>query len=63
MMFKALLLHGWRNLSDPALKKALARDLLFRRCSGALSEFALTKVFLITVRYGAFAIGLKRRDY
>lgn len=34
MMFKALLLQSWHNLSDPALEKALARDLLFRRFVG-----------------------------
>lgn len=33
-MFKALLLQSWHNLSDPALEKALARDLLFRRFVG-----------------------------
>lgn len=31
MMFKALLLQSWYKLSDPALEKQLARDLLFRR--------------------------------
>lgn len=31
MMFKALLLQSWYNLSDPAIEKQLARDLLFRR--------------------------------
>ena len=31
MMFKALLLQSWYDLSDPALEKQLARDLLFRR--------------------------------
>jgi IS5 family transposase len=31
MMFKALLLQSWYTLSDPALEKQLARDLLFRR--------------------------------
>lgn len=31
MMFKALLLQSWYNLSDPGLEKQLARDLLFRR--------------------------------
>ena len=31
MMFKALLLQSWYRLSDPALEKQLARDLLFRR--------------------------------
>jgi IS5 family transposase len=31
MMFKALLLQSWYGLSDPALEKQLARDLLFRR--------------------------------
>jgi transposase, IS5 family len=31
MMFKALLLQSWYNLSDPQLEKQLARDLLFRR--------------------------------
>jgi IS5 family transposase len=30
-MFKALLLQSWYKLSDPALEKQLARDLLFRR--------------------------------
>ena len=30
-MFKALLLQSWYKLSDPALQKQLARDLLFRR--------------------------------
>ena len=31
MMFKALLLQSWYVLSDSALEKQLARDLLFRR--------------------------------
>ena len=31
LMFKALLLQSWYNLSDPKLEKQLARDLLFRR--------------------------------
>ena len=31
MMYKALLLQVWYGLSDPALEKQLARDLLFRR--------------------------------
>ena len=31
MMFKVLLLQAWYNLSDPAMEKQLARDLLFRR--------------------------------
>lgn len=31
MMFKVLLLQVWYKLSDPALEKQLARDLLFRR--------------------------------
>ena len=34
MMFKALLLQSWYRLSDPALEKQLARDLLFRRFAG-----------------------------
>jgi transposase, IS5 family len=34
MMFKALLLQAWYNLSDPALEQQLARDLLFRRFVG-----------------------------
>lgn len=34
MMFKALLLQSWYNLSDPQLEKQLARDLLFRRFVG-----------------------------
>lgn len=34
MMFKALLLQSWYALSDPALEKQLARDLLFRRFVG-----------------------------
>ena len=39
MMFKALLLQVWYDLSDPALEKQLARDLLFRRFVGlSLSE-------------------------
>jgi IS5 family transposase len=33
-MFKALLLQSWYALSDPALEKQLARDLLFRRFIG-----------------------------
>lgn len=33
-MFKALLLQSWYALSDPALEKQLARDLLFRRFVG-----------------------------
>jgi len=31
LMFKAMLLQSWYKLSDPALEKQLARDLLFRR--------------------------------
>ena len=39
MMYKALLLQSWYCLSDPALEKQLARDLLFRRFVGlSLSE-------------------------
>lgn len=39
MMYKALLLQSWYGLSDPALEKQLARDLLFRRfVSLGLSE-------------------------
>jgi len=39
MMFKCLLLQVWYNLSDPALEKSLARDLMFRRFAGlGLSE-------------------------
>ena len=34
LMFKALLLQSWYGLSDPALEKQLARDLLFRRFVG-----------------------------
>ena len=34
MMFKALLLQSWYKLSDPALEKQLACDLLFRRFTG-----------------------------
>lgn len=34
MMLKALLLQNWYQLSDPALEKQLARDLLFRRFVG-----------------------------
>lgn len=34
MMFKSLLLQAWYGLSDPALEKQLARDLLFRRFVG-----------------------------
>lgn len=34
MMFKALLLQSWYNLSDPQLEKQIARDLLFRRFVG-----------------------------
>jgi len=34
MMFKALLLQSWYNLSDPGLEQQLARDLLFRRFVG-----------------------------
>ncbi|MDP0561137.1 MAG: transposase [Candidatus Endonucleobacter sp. (ex Gigantidas childressi)] len=34
MMFKALLLQSWYKLSDLALEKQLARDLLFRRFTG-----------------------------
>ena len=33
-MFKALLLQAWYDLSDPALEKQLAGDLLFRRFVG-----------------------------
>ncbi len=39
VMFKALLLQSWYALSDPALEKQLARDLLFRRFIGlSISE-------------------------
>ena len=34
LMFKALLLQSWYQLSDPGLEKQLARDLLFRRFIG-----------------------------
>ena len=34
MMFKILLLQSWYQLSDPAMEKQLARDLLFRRFVG-----------------------------
>lgn len=34
MMFKALLLQSWYNLSDSQLEKQLARDLMFRRFVG-----------------------------
>jgi transposase, IS5 family len=34
IMFKAMLLQSWYNLSDPQLEKQLARDLLFRRFVG-----------------------------
>ena len=39
MMFKALLLQSWYDLSDPGLEKQLARDLMFKRFIGlSLSE-------------------------
>jgi IS5 family transposase len=39
MMFKCLLLQVWYSLSDPAIEKSLARDLMFRRFAGlGLSE-------------------------
>lgn len=39
LIFKAMLLQSWYNLSDPQLEKQLARDLLFRRFVGlSLSE-------------------------
>lgn len=31
MMFKILILQAWYNLSDEALEKQIARDLMFRR--------------------------------
>jgi IS5 family transposase len=34
LMFKALLLQSWYDLSDPQLEKQVARDLLFRRFIG-----------------------------
>jgi len=34
MMFKALLLQSWYNLSDPGLEKMLVRDMLFRMFVG-----------------------------
>jgi transposase len=40
MMFKALLLQSWYKLSDSALEKQLARDLLFRR-------FIACKVYML----------------
>jgi IS5 family transposase len=36
MMFKALLLQSWYALSDPALEKQLARNLIFRRFIGLI---------------------------
>jgi IS5 family transposase len=30
-MFKILILQAWYNLSDEALEKQIARDLMFRR--------------------------------
>jgi IS5 family transposase len=34
MMFKAILLQKWHNLSDPGLEKQLARDIVFKRFVG-----------------------------
>lgn len=34
MMFKAILLQKWHNLSDPGLEKQLARDIVFKRFAG-----------------------------
>ena len=34
MIFKALFLQSWYDLSDPVLEKQLDRDLLFRRFVG-----------------------------
>lgn len=34
LMFKAMLLQSWYNLSDPKLESALARDIVFRRFVG-----------------------------
>ena len=48
MMYKALLLQSWYGLSDPALEKQLARDLLFRRFIGlSLSERIPDRSFYI----------------
>jgi IS5 family transposase len=41
MMFKALLLQCWYNLSDPGLEKHLVRDLLFRSFVGLSSTDAV----------------------
>lgn len=50
MMFKALLLQSWYNLSDQQLESQLARDLLFRRFVG----IGLDDSILPTVASGAF---------
>lgn len=34
VMFKAILLQKWHNLSDPGLEKQLARDIAFKRFTG-----------------------------
>ncbi len=44
IMFKALLLQAWHNLSGPALEKALARDLLFRRFPNRLEKEGLLSI-------------------
>ena len=51
MMFNALLLQSWYNLSDPQLEQQLARELLLRRFVG----IRLDTLILITTAYGAFA--------
>jgi IS5 family transposase len=39
MMFKCLLLQDWYKLSDPAIERSLAKDLMFLRFAGlSLSE-------------------------
>ena len=44
MMFKILILQAWYNLSDEALEKQIARDLMFRRFIDlSLSEFTTPK--------------------
>jgi IS5 family transposase len=40
MIFKGLLLQSWYGVSDPALEKQLARDLLFRRFGLDIAKFS-----------------------
>lgn len=59
MMFKVLLLQAWHNLSDPALEKVLARDLLFCRFVGVCLDQGVPGLSAIW----RFRNRLEKKDY